>query len=384
MIEKGTGLKFKRPPVVETRTKEQVRTFLTQRLSDELTADEITGQEIFYRRLGLLPDTLDLRKFLVELLTEQVVGFYDPKTQVLYIVDGAPKDQVGLVISHELVHALQDQYMNLDSIQSARGNNDRSLAAQAVIEGQAMLVPIQAALGPGVGLPGGWDRVRDLIRQNQSQMPIFSSAPFMLKELLIFPYLSGAEFMRRFQAARPGQTPYGANMPISTEQILHDSAYFGAHKEMPIDPIFPAPSAGRVLYSDNMGEFETRLFLFQFLQDQNEAIRTAAGWQGDRYAVIRTPRGDGIVWLTLWDSPVRAAQFGSNVERIVGKRFNPPAARESSAGKTWSVPGRTITLWGGTVAGHPAVMYTDLPAGVGPGIVDVKKVTVREETVASR
>jgi hypothetical protein len=383
MIEKGTGLTFKRPPKVETRTKEQVRSFLMQRLEDEHTTREITGQEIFYRHLGVIPDTLDLRKFMVDLLSEQVVGFYDPKTKVLYIVDGAPKEQVGFVISHELVHALQDQYMNLDSIQDARGNNDRSLAAQAVIEGQAMLVPIQAALGPGIGLPGGWDRVRDLIRENQSQMPIFSSAPFMLKELLIFPYLSGAEFMRRFQAERPGQTPYGANMPISTEQILHAPAYFGARKEEPIDPILPTPSGGEVLYTDNMGEFETRLFLFQFLQDQNEAVRTAAGWRGDRYAVIRTPRGDGIVWLSMWDSPVQAAQFGSDMEQIVGKRFNSPTARETSAGKTWSVAGRSITLWGGSVAGHPAVMYTDMPAGVGAG-VDVKKVTVKDETVASR
>jgi len=30
------------------------------------------------------------------------------------------------------------------------------------------------------------------------------------------------------------------------------------------------------------------------------------------------------------------------------------------------------------------VMYTDVPAGVAPGVVDVKKVTVRQETVASR
>jgi hypothetical protein len=384
-IEKGTGLRFKSPPVLETRTKEQVRDFLLQRLSEEITADEITGQEILYRRLGLIPDTLDLRRFLVDLLTEQVVGFYDPKAKVLYIVEGAPREQVGLVISHELVHALQDQYVNLDSIQEARGNSDRSLAAQAVIEGQAMLVPIQAALGPAVGLPGGWDRVREMIRENQSQMPVFASAPFVMKELLIFPYLSGAEFVRRFQTERPGEHPYGANMPISTQQILHASAYFGGQRVEPIDPVLPAPSEGRLLYSDNMGEFETRLFLFQFLQDQNDAIRTAAGWRGDRYAVIRTGRGDGIAWLTLWDSPVQAAKFGSDIEEIVGKRFRSPTARENPAGKSWTISdGRTITLWGGNIAGHPAVLYTDMPAGVRAGVVDVGKVGVRGEKVASR
>ena len=35
----------------------------------------------------------------------------------------------------------------LDSIQDVKGTNDRSMAAQAVFEGQAMLVPLKAALG---------------------------------------------------------------------------------------------------------------------------------------------------------------------------------------------------------------------------------------------
>ena len=363
VIEKGTGLQFKEQPKVETRTKQQVRSFLEQRFADEVTDDEIEGQQIMYSRLGLIPDTMKLKKFMLDLLTEQVAGFYDPKTKVLYIVDGAPPEQVGFVVSHELVHALQDQYTNLDSIQDVKGDNDRSMAAQAVFEGQAMLVPLKAALGPGAFFPGGWDRVRDMIRQEQGSMPIFNSAPLALQETLLFPYLSGAEFMRRFEAERPGQSPYNANMPTSTEQILHDEAYFGKQRDKPTDVTLPAPAAGRVLYSDNMGEFETRLFLFQNLQDQNDAVRGAAGWDGDRYQVIRTPHGDGIVWLTVWDSNIDAAEFGSDLEDVMSKRYRSAAPRNTPSGKSYSVSTRTITIWGGELDGRNVVLYTELPRG---------------------
>ena len=169
VIERGTGLTFKRPPVLETRTRAQVRQFLEAQFKTEESNNELTAKQIFYSRMGLIPDTLDLRSLFINLLTEQVEGFYDPHTKVLYVVDSSPPDITGVTIQHELVHALQDQYMNLDSINHINRQNDRSQAAKAVIEGQAMLVPIQATLGPGAGLPGGWDRVRDMIRDSRMQ-----------------------------------------------------------------------------------------------------------------------------------------------------------------------------------------------------------------------
>ena len=96
------------------------------------------------------------------------------------------------------MHALQDQYISLDSIQKVRDDNDRQAAAQAVFEGQAVTSRSPAMLGGtniAINLPGGWDRVRDMIRESQSSMPIFAAAPDVIQETLIFPYLSGAEFV---------------------------------------------------------------------------------------------------------------------------------------------------------------------------------------------
>src|SRR5512132_2444526 len=167
MIEKAVGLKYKSPPKVETRSKEQVRAFVIKQFTDSLALHDITGQEAAYKRLGMIPDTLKLQPFLTGLLEEQIVGYYDPHTKVLYIVEGAAKEVVSLTITHELVHALQDQYISLDSVQKIRDDNDRLSAAQAVFEGQAVYEQISIMLGGSniaINLPAAEDRVRRLIR----------------------------------------------------------------------------------------------------------------------------------------------------------------------------------------------------------------------------
>ncbi len=85
------------------------------------------------------------------------------------------------------------------------------------------------------------------------------------------------------------------------------------------------------------------------------------------------------MWLSVWDSQVDAAEFGSDVEAVLARRFPRATVREGSVGKQYAVGGRTITVWGGEVAGRPAVLYEDLPDGVGPSIIDRRKVVLREE-----
>lgn len=365
-IEEAVGLKFKTDPKIELRSRDDVRAFLERRFREDLPDEEIAGTRAAYRQLGLIPDTLDLRAFMLDLLTEQVVGYYDPETKVLYVVEEAPPEQVSIIISHELVHALQDQYMSLDSLQLLRGDNDRQIAAHAVIEGQATIVQIQTMLGGAdiaTALPGGWDRVRDMIRESSSQMPVFATAPRIIQETLIFPYLSGAEFMRTFQQLRPGEAPYG-DLPRSTEQIMHARAYFG-ERDVPTRVTLPAPRVGRDRYQNNLGEFETRIFLYEHARDQASSVRGAAGWDGDRYMVVQTPRGEALAWVSVWDSPTEATEFTSVLDRAIARRFDGEQMREIASGKRYEVNERDVTWWSGEIGGRAAVIYTDAPTGVG-------------------
>jgi len=351
-IERSVGLPFKRPPTLQTRSKEQVRQFLIATISDTASQRELRGSQTAYTLLGLLPDTLDFQKLLINLLTEQVVGFYDPKTKVLYVVEGAQRDMVTMTVTHELVHALQDQYIDLDSIQSLH-DNDRKMAAQAVFEGEALYEQF-AANGISLDIPGGWSQVREMVRKNQSSMPIFASAPPLIRETLLFPYLDGAAFMKEYKTRRGAAVPF-ADMPQSTEQILDPNAYFTA-RDTPTTVSFaplPAELGATVTYTDDLGAFETSILAFG-VPSGDAPRRLATGWDGDRYLVVATAKGNALVWASVWDSPAAAKQMDATLrERLVRV---PPAGRQRS-------------LTAGEVQGRPVLLYVDVPRGINPKLV---------------
>jgi len=378
-LEETIGLKFKTPPKFEARSKEEVRQFLEKRFAEDMPDAELTGSEHSYKRLGLIPDTLDLKKFMLALLTEQIAGYYDPSTKVLYIVQGANDEMVSVTVSHELVHALQDQYLNLDSLQKVKGANDRTVAAQSVVEGQATFEQLASMLGGGTmvaNLPGGWERVRQIIRESNSSMPIFSSAPTLIQETLLFPYLSGAEFMKLFKEKRPGKQVF-SEMPVSTEQVMHDDRFFGARDD-PTTVTLPAPP-GKLLYENNLGEFETRLFLYEHLKDRDAAYRGAAGWDGDRFQLFESGKGEGLAWVSVWDTSVDAAEFFDLLDTSILKRFgNVKPSQASQTTRVYSARGRTIAVTAGDVDGRPVVLYVDVPAGASINVLDLSKVKLEE------
>ncbi len=361
-VEKAVGLPFKTPPKIEVRTRDQVRAYVLHQITDSATMRDVAGQSAAYKLLGMIPDTLNLPNLMTRLLEEQIVGYYDPETKVLYIVRDSPKDETQVIVTHALVHALQDQYVSLDSVQKLTGNNDRQTAAQAVFEGEAVYEQIQAMLGPGnlaVGLPAGWERVRETIRNNEAAMPVYASAPMVVQETLIFPYLSGAEFVRTFRAREPKRAPF-TDPPTSTAQILHSDEYFG--KRVEPTPVSFKPVAGITpTYSNNLGEFETRLFLYQQLNDIDQAAHGSSGWNGDRYMTFQTSGGPAIAWATVWLTPDAGANFYAMAQRAVTAMQ--PERR-----------GRAVKIISGEVDGRAVVLYVAAPDGIAVPIAvsDVK------------
>ncbi|MEP7345422.1 MAG: hypothetical protein ABI877_09145 [Gemmatimonadaceae bacterium] len=376
-LERSIGLKFKQPPKLEERTREEVRAFLEQRFNSELPDSEVTRTERAYKRLGLLPDTTKLRKLMLDILTEQVAGYYDPTSKTLYVVKGTRPEVVDLTVKHELVHALQDQYVGLDSLMKSRKDNDSQVASQSVIEGQATLEAL-GGINLASALPGGWDKVRQLIRESQASMPEFAAAPMIIQETLLFPYLSGAEFIRRFKEHYPKEPPF-LRLPASTEQVMHQDRFFGDAPDDPTTLTLPAPSVGKRVYENGLGEFETRLMLYEHLKDQGAAIRGAAGWDGDRYMLIETGRGDAIVWVTVWDSSIDAAEFFDLLDTGLLKRYGTMRPQSATQQRhTYRVPGRTLSISAVEIEGRPVVALVDVPEGVSVDLLNLKKVTLHQ------
>ncbi len=375
-VEKAVGLRFKHPPDIEVRSHEAVRSYLSRKLVEDLPPAELAAVQRTYRIFGLVPDTTDLRRLMLDLYSEQVAGYYDPDSSALFVVRGADPVVVRLVLAHELVHALQDEYTPLSAILKLRRQNDRQMAGQAVAEGQATLASIQA-LAPGADLSGvlsDWGAVRQLIRSQQAGMPVFASAPRIIQEGLLFPYLAGAEFMRSFNArrSRPDEEPYGDRMPVSTAQVLHPDLYTA--RVMPERVRVARPSVrDTLIYDDDFGEFETRIALETWGLDEATATAAAAGWDGDRYEVLGTPAGTAVIWATTWATPADADQFEAALKDgwARGHGGDVPA-RESAEGRTYL---RSHALTHGraearkwrvdrlTIRGTSVVRLVDAPAG---------------------
>ena len=380
-IEEATGLTFKRPPVLQVHSREQVRAFLVKRFDEQSPASELAAEEQVFKTLGLIPQNLDYRKFLLDLLNEQIVGYYDPRSDVLYVVEGLPRETTNIAISHELIHALQDQYVDLDSIQNVTGDIDRQLAVQSILEGQATYEQMSAMAGGDISLriPGGWDQIRQTIREAQAEMPLFASAPLVIQESLIFPYLSGADFVRRFKGRRGKANPL-ADLPVSTEQVLHTAAYFGARRDVPSAITLPPPATGEKRYENGIGEFGTRIFLFQHTNEQTVALQAAMGWDGDRYVLTRTPSGNGIAWVSAWDSDLDAAEYADAMGETVLQRYGgvPAAADGAAPGspRRFTGRGRTVEIRTRQVSGRTLVLYVDVPAGQSTNVIDLQAVQV--------
>ena len=218
-VERELGVPFRRPPRSALRSRAQVREYLVRKLREDMPPARLTGIEAAYRLFGLLPDTLRLEPILLELYTEQVAGYYDPESDTLFGLEGADPQQQKLVLAHEMVHAIQGQYLPLDSILRDLRSNDRLAAAHAILEGQATLVGIDATAPNDVtSNPEFWELYLEQVSAGQTAMPVFARAPLILRRTLLFPYLDGARFVHWWKTtAGVDSMPWGASMPVSTE-----------------------------------------------------------------------------------------------------------------------------------------------------------------------
>jgi hypothetical protein len=152
---------------------------------------------------------------------------------------------------------------------------------------------------------------------------VLDRMPAILKDPLTFPYTSGLQIALNAYATGGG---YGAvdelyrNPPDSTEQVLHPEKLVA--REAPVAVAFPDDLAARlgdgwkVSLQDTFGE----LLLGIIVKDGGAAApdSAAAGWGGDRVALIEGPNGETAAVLdTAWDTEADAAEFEAALAPMV-------------------------------------------------------------------
>ena len=369
-VEEATGMTFKQPPKVAAQTQEQVQKFLIDQFSRPAVRRDLDAKIAVWKRLGVVPDSVDVIAVLTKLLTEQVVGFYDPKTKTLYVVDGRAGVERETVIRHELTHALQDQYVNLDSIQNVQGEDDVVGAAQAVFEGHATVMMIGNA-----ARTIAWDKAREGIRDARAANPAFNAAPTFLAEGLLFPYIGGAEFVRNAMADGVTSAQLLARLPTGSAQVLHADRWAAA-KPNPSERVrFTLPAGATNRYENSFGEFESRMVIAELLGDVAKASAAARGQDGDRYAAVSVAGGDAVVWVAVWDTPLDAEEFAEAYAAAAAKRYASTVV-SANGRREIAASGRRVTVRTAKAGDREITIVEDLPAAARVPLLTPDAVTI--------
>lgn len=352
-IEQIRGLSFKQPVRVESQSVENFGEYVSRELDEAVPESTRRHYGLIVRTLGLYrgPPIEDFAAMMTTVMTSQIGAYYDPEKQSFYVVmSGLPEMMQGVMYSHELYHALQDQYFGLVRYLGvgrkggARANNaDTQLARSAVVEGEATYMmslwmmqkvtgkpPTRATMTKVVAMQSNMsmDQLREMLKKPQvaqavgTDMKVAVDAageipPFIMDSMMAV-YLKGLGFV--FAVHEQGWSAveklYTEYPPQSMEHILHPEKWLA--REAPVTfewPKFEKIAALRdweLIDDDVLGEFQWRI-IFKELGVAREAESAAAGWGGDRYAVFKRKDSDATLLLlrTCWDSEKEASEFAN-------------------------------------------------------------------------
>ncbi len=323
--------------------------------------------QVALTRFGLIPEGFDLKGFREALEAEQLGGYYVPDRNRVVVVDKHAPDGVrkgvdteaGLdsdtlrraLLVHEFTHALQ--FQNLDGIEAFRRArtvryHDAAMARKALLEGDAMFVTVQYLLGEEqpleFAIDAGKGMAARLAQADSPWLTVMASGPPALRDLLLFPYLYGMDFVARLLRERGWgvvDAAYAAP-PVSTEQILHPSRYLDGERPMrvTIAGISGLLEAGyESLATGSWGELGVSLIL----QYARGASGHAGGWGGDVYHVLGHGDAWTVVWAVAWDRERDAEDFCRSWRSTDGLASTFPVSyqmrcRGRVALLTWSEP----------------------------------------------
>jgi len=311
-VERERGLTFARDPDPRTVTAAQAREEGVASLDSDYPPARRRADAELLALLGLLPPGTDLGAAMGDTYEQGVAGYYDPRSGSMRIVQGAQTANrvlYEMTVAHELNHALEDQRFDYD-LERLTSGDDAALAYSALVEGSAtalMYRYVSARFGPQEQF-GGFAA--------SAFQPTGDLPPFLMAQL-VFPYLSGEPFVSRLLEVGGGDwtvvdTALEFRPPASTEQILHPQAYLEVEQPLRVSVRGPAAALGeawREVHGGALGEWRTARVLAR--AGGTGAVKAAAGWGGDRYALLADGGERALVARWRWDTPRDADEFAA-------------------------------------------------------------------------
>jgi hypothetical protein len=286
------------------------------------------------RALGVASGNVDLAKAAQQFAQADVVGQYVSSDRTVYVRGSELTPYVRSVLAHELTHALQAEYFDLQKMKSGHADDDS--AVTALIEGDAVRVQnaYEQSLSP---------TDQKLLVQEQQQTSGQANSqnsqdnipPFLVDQSQ-FPYDFGPTFVAAL-AAKGGNSEVDTafrNPPTLDGQIVDPELYVPGGGA-PTVTLPPLPKGTRqIMPPSGFGN----VTLLEMLGDQigfSPAWSAVQGWTADKFVSYRQNGQVCVNVAVLDDSQTSAASL-------------------AGAGRAWAshLPSASVNQSGATVDFH--------------------------------
>jgi len=334
----------------------ELRAFLKKKLlEEELGGGRLEQHQWMLSDLGFLPKGTDLADTILDVLLSQVGGFYDPEQNSFFMMEQAANYGDFLnrtMIAHELTHALDDQYFDLDTLMKAREDEeDAGFAIGAVVEGSATALMTRWAAGHRDLMDP--EEMKAMLQQQEEQNRILVEAPLYFATL-VARYTVGMSFLLKGDSIASLMAMHDGvaenlravmkDVPVSSEQILHPNKYWDPRElDLPVRVVDEEALTTRLatelqadlVAKDTLGELLCAILSRNPDKKLNSQLMMAPsywtskgsrGWGGDRVYMFKRAKDRGIVWCTWWDSEKDCAEFRTAYRRYYEKRIQYRAA----------------------------------------------------------
>lgn len=286
-------------------SREQASRRILQILEREYPGDKLERLQTLLQLVHLVGPKVDLAGDAHELYSQHVSGFYDHSDHTLYLLQDQPMGVQGLIVAHELAHALQDDKLGLErAIRERQSSEDAQLALSAALEGNAQAVASAVIASELADALEGAD-LGDMMTEGAADSTLVAAqssqaAPWLALQLS-FPYVAGAGLVK---ATRTKEDPAATSkllsrFPASTAQVLDPELYKTNQKPLQGQIGLARVLGAEALYETTLGRANLELL----------GAGVGAGWRGDRAEAVRVNGKPCAAWVIAFSSVNQAVRF---------------------------------------------------------------------------
>lgn len=341
------GWAWKGPVPVGITTPDEFIEFAEQSFEEEYGAERLEGMTSSLVLFGFMPEDMNFYETMMDMLRDQVGGYYDPKEGKFFMMSTFSKGAMAdYIMAHELCHALDDQYFDLEKMfEDNAGNSDTEFAIRCAVEGSASSA---GNLYLMKGIQNGWLDASTMMDGDMisSMMGSMDKIPPYFIITMSLPYIDGNTFVLRqtsesFMAAMmiaPKDEDLQhmfRNPPTSSEQILHPEKYWNEETfdaPIPVEVADKSESLGAgwsLVDTDTLGELGCAMLVMKNVPTSmavsmggaRMAVPESSGWGGDQYRAYLHDDGRKLMhWSTVWDTEIDAMEFAEALRERGMKR----------------------------------------------------------------